>query len=195
MYMSKGNSKGHNGPKHYAPLPFRDLSGVAAPSGTSIFPKPVVSDAANYVKTYHDPADDWGREGGVLSCLETGEDLRIESRGYRNPWDIAFDHEFNFLGTDNDQNQGDRLFHSFYGAHYGWGHNWSAHWTCENHLPTPELAGPLFGGSDTGITYFDSPAFPPEFRGAWMFNDWLQRRTHFFKPQWKGAHLLSLIHI
>lgn len=191
MYMSKGNSKGHNGPKHYAPLPFRDLAGVAAPSGTSIFPKPVVSDAANYVKTYHDPADDWGREGGVLSCLETGEDLRIESRGYRNPWDIAFDHEFNFLGTDNDQNQGDRLFHSFYGAHYGWGHNWSAHWTCENHLPTPELAGPLFGGSGTGITYFDSPAFPPAFRGVWMFNDWLQRRTHFFKPQWKGAHLTT----
>ncbi len=189
MYMSKGNSKGHNGPELFAPEPFHDLSGVAAPPGTSVFPEPLVTNAADYIKTYHDPADDWGREGGVLSCLDLGHDLRIESRGYRNPWDIAYDHEFNFIGTDNDQDQGDRVFHSFLGAHYGWGHPWSAHWRCNNHLPTPELVGPMFGGSGTGITYFNSPAFPPQLQGVWMFNDWLQRRTHFFQTRWKGAQL------
>ena len=189
MYMSKGNSKGHNGPELFAPKPFHDLTGVPAPSGTSDFPEPRVSNAKDYIKTYHDPADDWGREGGVLSCLDLGHDLRIESRGYRNPWDIAFDHEFNFIGTDNDQDQGDRVFHSFFGAHYGWGHPWSAHWRCENHLPTPELVGPMFGGSGTGITYFDSPAFPPRLRGVWIFNDWLQRRSHYFKSEWQGAQL------
>ena len=189
MYMSKGNSKGHNGPELFAPEPFHDLTGVPAPSGTSAFPEPRVSNAKDYIKTYHDPSDDWGREGGVLSCLDLGHDLRIESRGYRNPWDIAFDHEFNFIGTDNDQDQGDRVFHSFFGAHYGWGHPWSAHWRCDNHLPTPELVGPMFGGSGTGITYFDSPAFPPRLRGIWIFNDWLQRRTHFFQTKWQGAQL------
>ena len=189
MYMSKGNSKGHNGPELFAPEPFHDLAGIPAPPGTSIFPEPRISAADDYLKTYHDPTDDWGREGGVLSCMDMGHDLRIESRGYRNPWDIAFDHQFNFIGTDNDQDQGDRVFHSFYGAHYGWGHPWSAHWRCDNHLPTPELVGPMFGGSGTGTTYFDSPAFPPELRGVWMFNDWLQRRTHFFRAGWKGAQL------
>ncbi|MEL0095175.1 MAG: PVC-type heme-binding CxxCH protein [Planctomycetaceae bacterium] len=189
MYMSKGNSKGHNGPKLFAPEPFHDLAGIPAPPGTPVFPEPRISAANDYIKTYHDPTDDWGREGGVLSCLDMGHDLRIESRGYRNPWDIAFDDEFNFIGTDNDQDQGDRVFHSFYGAHYGWGHKWSANWRCDNHLPTPELVGPMFGGSGTGTTYFDSPAFPPELRGVWMFNDWLQRRTHFFRTEWQGAQL------
>ncbi len=189
MYMSKGNSKGHNGPELFAPKAFHDLAGVPAPAGTPDFPKPHLFNADDYVKTYHDPADDWGREGGVLSCSDMGLDLRIESRGYRNPWDIAFDHEFNFVGTDNDQDQGDRVFHSFHGAHYGWGHPWSAHWRCDNHLPTPELVGPMFGGSGTGTTYLSSPAFPPELQGVWLFNDWLQRRTHFFRPAWKGAQL------
>jgi len=189
MYMSKGNSKGHNGPELFAPEPFHDLAGIPAPPGTSIFPEPRISAADDYIKTYHSPADDWGREGGVLSCMDMGHDLRIESRGYRNPWDIAFDHEFNFIGTDNDQDQGDRVFHSFYGAHYGWGHTWSAHWRCNDHLPTPELVGPMFGGSGTGTTYFNSPAFPPELRGVWIFNDWLQRRTHFFRTKWEGSRL------
>jgi hypothetical protein len=37
----------------------------------------------------------------------------------RNPWDIAMDDEFNWLGTDNDQNEGDRVFMPLWGAHFG----------------------------------------------------------------------------
>ena len=85
MYMSKGNSKGHTRPGHVAPLPFRELWGVTAPEGSPDFPMPGTYTRDTYKHSYHDPADDWGREGGVLVCDDMGENLEIVSRGFRNP--------------------------------------------------------------------------------------------------------------
>ncbi|MFT5523982.1 MAG: putative membrane-bound dehydrogenase-like protein [Pirellulaceae bacterium] len=187
MYMSKGNSKGLTKPGRIAPLPFRQLWGVSAPAGTPDFPEPIVTSPAEYKHAFHNPADDWGREGGVLACDNDGANLEIISRGYRNPWDIAFDDGFNFQGTDNDQNEGDRVFMPFFGSHFGWGHPWSAHWSGENHLPTAPITGSVFHGSGTGIVYFDEPTFPPEYRGVWFFNDWLNRTTYMYRPKWDGA--------
>jgi len=76
--------------------------------------------------------------------------LEIVARGLRNPWDITFDSGFNWLGTDNDQNEGDRNFMPFYGAHFGWGHGWSTHWTGENHPPSVPITGPVYAGSGHG---------------------------------------------
>lgn len=189
MYMSKGNSKGHTRPGRVAPLPFRELWGVTAPDGSPDFPTPGVFTPETYKHSYHDPADDWGREGGVLVCDDMGENLEIVSRGFRNPWDIAFDDSFTFQGTDNDQNEGDRVFNPIFGSHYGWGHPWSAHWTGQDHLPTPPITGKVFHGSGTGITFCNSPALPEAFRGIWIFNDWFRRTTFFYRPTWDGAHL------
>ena len=189
MYMSKGNSKGHTRPGHVAPLPFRELWGVTAPEGSPDFPMPGTYTRDTYKHSYHDPADDWGREGGVLVCDDMGENLEIVSRGFRNPWDIAFDDSFTFQGTDNDQNEGDRVFNPFFGSHYGWGHPWSAHWTGQEHLPTPPITGKVFHGSGTGITYCNSPALPEQYQGIWIFNDWFRRTTFYYHPKWSGAHL------
>ncbi|MCP3690685.1 MAG: hypothetical protein GY917_00710, partial [Planctomycetaceae bacterium] len=142
-----------------------------------------------YRHAFHDPADDWGREGGVLACDDMGKNLEIVSRGYRNPWDIAFDSGFHFQGTDNDQDEGDRVFNPFYGSHYGWGHPWSSHWTGKDHLPTAPISGPVFHGSGTGMIYYDQASFPGEYRGIWFFNDWLRRTTFFYRPRWQGALL------
>ena len=101
--MSKGNSKGLTQPGGVAPKPFRDLWGVTAPPGTPDFPKPQVFSKQDYRHAYHDPADDWGMDGGVLRCDDGGGNLEILSRGFRNPWDIAMDDSFHWLGTDNDQ--------------------------------------------------------------------------------------------
>lgn len=187
MYMSKGNSKGLTKPGRIAPLPFRQLWGVSAPAGAPDFPKPIVTTPAEYKRAFHNPADDWGREGGVLACDDLGVNLEIISRGYRNPWDIAYDSGFHFQGTDNDQNEGDRVFMPFLGSHFGWGHPWSAHWSGNKHLPTAPITGPVFHGSGTGIVYYDSPAFPKEYRGIWFFNDWLNRTTYMYRPKWDGA--------
>ena len=101
------------------PAPFRELWGIEVPGGTPE-PKPKHFTAATYEKNYQDPRDDWGVTGGILRCNDDGTGLEIVSRGFRNPWDIAFDDQFNWLGTDNDQTMGDKLFAPFYGAHFGW---------------------------------------------------------------------------
>ncbi|MFM8727043.1 MAG: hypothetical protein ACKON9_18175, partial [Planctomycetaceae bacterium] len=110
----------------------------------------------------------------------------LVSEGFRNPWDIACDSGFNWLGTDNDQNQGDRVFMSIPGGQYGWNHSWSSHWGLDLHLPTAPVSGPLFEGSGTGVV-FGGGAFPQTHQGVFFINDWLQKRTYLWRPSWDGA--------
>ncbi len=187
LYFTQGTSKGLTQPGRVAPKPFRDLWDVRAPAGTPDFPPPQVFKRGDYKATYQDPRDNWGREGGVLRCDDMGANLEIVSRGFRNPWDIAFDSGFNWLGTDNDQSDGDRVFMPFFGAHFGWGHVWSNHWTGSDHAPTAPISGPVFDGSGTGIVYYDAPQMPPAYRGVFFFNDWLRKTTFVYRPRWEGA--------
>lgn len=187
LYMSKGNSKGLTQPGRVAPKPFLDLWGVTAPEGTPEFPPPQVFTKDNYQHAYHDPADDWGMDGGILRCDDGGRNLEIVARGFRNPWDIAHDDGFHWLGTDNDQTTGDRVFMSFDGAHFGWNHPWSSHWSNAPHPPTAPVSGPLFEGSGTGVVFGDSPQFPTEYRGVFFINDWLRKTTFVWRPEWDGA--------
>jgi putative membrane-bound dehydrogenase-like protein len=189
LYMSKGNSKGLNEPGRYAPKPFRDLWGVIAPSDVLDFPQPETFAKENYQRSYHDPEDDWGLDGGILRCDDGGYNLEIVARGFRNPWDIAMDSGFNWLGTDNDQVGGDRVIMPFYGAHFGWNHPWSSHWDTQPHAPTAPVSGPLFEGSGTGIVFGNSPQFPDEYRGVFFINDWLRKTTFLWRPEWDGALL------
>ncbi len=189
LYMSKGNSKGLTQPGRIAPKAFRDLWGVTAPAGSPDLPAPRTFKKGEYQKGYHDPADDWGREGGVLRCDDGGRNLEIVSRGMRNPWDITFDTGFNWLGTDNDQTTGDRVFMSFFGAHFGWNHPWSSHWGTDAHPPSAPVSGPLFEGSGTGVLFGDSPQFPATHRGVFFVNDWLRKTTFIWRPRWDGALL------
>ncbi len=187
LYMTKGNSKGLTQPGRIAPKPFRDLWGVSAPDGTPDFPPPQTFKKGGYQHAYQDPNDDWGREGGFLRCDDLGANLEIVARGLRNPFDIVFDSGFNWLGTDNDQHEGDRIVMPFEGAHFGWGHGWSAHWTGERNPPTVPVSGPIFDGSGTGVVFYDAPQFPPEWRGVWFMNDWLRKTTFVYRPHWDGA--------
>jgi len=214
LYMSKGNSKGLTRPAgrgparssgrgparssgrglsagRIAPKPFRELWGASAPPGSPDFPPPRAFHRSEYRKSYHDPADDWGREGGVLRCDDLGDNLEIVCRGFRNPWDIAMDDGFRFLGTDNDQNHGDKIFMPFFGAHFGWGHPWSSDWLGHDHPPTVPASGPFFEGSGTGITYYDSTQFPPGYRGVFFINDWLRQRIYVHRPIYRGAMIDS----
>ena len=187
LYMSKGNSKGLTQlPDRLAPEPFRKLWGVEVPRGTPE-PKPVTTNAADYQKNYHDPADDWGRTGGILRCDDDGSDLEIVARGFRNPWDIAFDDGFDWLGTDNDQTHGDKIFAPFMGADFGWGHAWSYDWKGDDHLPTAPSSGPLFEGSGTGVIYCGLEQYPERYRGVFLINDWLKRQVYIYRPGWEGA--------
>ena len=189
LYMSKGNSKGHNQPEKFgrvAPKAFRELWDVEHPEGALDIPPAQTFTVADYRSTYHDPHDDWGREGGVLRCDPLGGNLEIVSRGMRNPWDIAIDGGFNLLGTDNDQTQGDRIIMPFFGAHFGWGHRYSSHWTGKGNLPTVPVSGPMTSGSWAGIVYYDHEHFPPAYRDVFLINDWMFG-TYVYRPGWNGA--------
>ncbi|MCH2203570.1 MAG: c-type cytochrome [Fuerstiella sp.] len=189
LYMSKGNSKGHNDPEKYgrvAPRAFRELWDVVHPAGAPDIPEPQTYTTDTYQKTFHDFRDDWGREGGILRCGPMGANLEIVSRGMRNPWDLAVDSGFNLLATDNDQTQGDRIIMPFYGAHFGWGHRYSSHWTGEENLPTVPISGPLTSGSWAGIEWYDHQNFPPEYRRVFFINDWMFG-TYVYRPDWNGA--------
>lgn len=189
LYMSKGNSKGLNQPPgRVAPKPFRDLWGVQAP-GAPDFPEPLKFRRENYQRNYHAPDDDWGREGGILRCDADGANLEIVARGFRNPWDISFDDGFNWLGTDNDQTLGDKIFSPFYGAHFGWGHPWSFDWEGEYHWPTVPASGPLFEGSGAGVVFCGVESYPEKYRGVFLINDWLRREVLIYRPRWEGARL------
>ncbi len=189
LYMSKGNSKGLNLPDRYAPKPFREIWGMPTPAGAVDFPEPRVFKKGEYEHAYHNPSDDWGRSGGVLRCDDLGKNLEIVSRGFRNPWDITFDSGLNFIGTDNDQDDGDRIFMPFYGADFGWSHAWSSHWTGKGHLPTAPISGPVFTGSGTGTIFYDATQFPENYRNAYFINDWLHKKTYVYRPTWDGALL------
>ncbi len=191
LYMSKGNSKGHNQPEktgYVAPRPFRELWDVEHPPGAPDAYPPKIFTRDTYKKTYHHWDDDWGREGGVLRCDPMGAKLEIVARGLRNPWDITLDAGFNWLGTDNDQSQGDRFVMPFYGAHFGWGHPYSNHWSGDQNLPTAPVSGPMFPGSGTGIVYHDHPQFPASYRQVFFVSDWLDG-TFIYRPEWSGALL------
>ncbi len=190
FYFSKGNSKGLSLPGRIAPKPFRDLWDVKAPPGAPDFPPPRTFKKGEYKSTFHDPRDEWGREGGILRSDDLGANLEIVSRGTRNVFDIAFDHGFNWLGTDNDQSDGDRIIMPFQNAHFGWGHRWSAHWTGYRHPPTAPVSGPVFHGSGTGVVYYDYPQLPANYRGVWLINDFLRKTTFAYRPTWDGALVL-----
>ena len=190
LYMSKGNSKGlTHPPERLAPKAFRKLWDVDRPDLPEA-PPPKISDREGYQKNFHNPNDDWGREGGILRCNPDGSELEIFSQGYRNPWDITYDDAFNWLGTDNDQNLGDKIFSPFFGSHFGWGHIWSYDWIGENHLPTAPPNGPLFEGSGTGVIYCGVKGYPDRYRGVFLINDWLRRQVYIYRPRWQGARML-----
>ena len=189
LYFSQGTSKGLTQPGRVSPLPFRQLWGVTAPAGTPDFPPPQVFKRGDYRPTYQDPEDDWGREGGVMRADDQGKNLEIVARGMRNPWDIAFDGGFNWLATDNDQSEGDRVIMPFFNAHFGWGHSWSTNWTGRDHPPSVPVSAPVYDGSGTGLVYYDLPQLPAAYRGVWFINDWLRKTTFMYNPKWEGALL------
>lgn len=196
LYMSKGNSKGYLDAKSrerfVAPAPFADLWGVRAPSDSPTSPETEVDSQVTYQSGYHTPSDDWGTEGGILRCLPDGSQLEIYSRGMRNMWDMNFDADFNWVGTDQDQDGGDRILNPFLGAHFGWGHAWSPHWTGENHLPSTPISGPVFHGSGTGVVSCATDRFPDRYSGAFFCADWLSRSIFVYRPKWEGAAMKNM---
>lgn len=180
LFMSKGDTP----VQPWAPKPFRDLSHTAeegpAPVALGAFRKDT------YKKTFVVPMDGH-TEGGVLRYDPRTSSFEIVCRGLRNPWDIAFDTGFHWLGTDNDDVGGDRIFMPFPGAHFGSRHPWSNSWTGANHLPTVPVSGPTFEGSGVGIVHLSGPGIPEAYRRTFLIGDWHLKKIYVYRPTWNGA--------
>ncbi len=190
LYMSKGNSRGLLKPGRVAPKPFRELASWAAEvdDGFPDFPEPEVLTAETYRANFHNSNDDWGRQGGILRSQPDGSQLEIVSRGFRNPWDIAFNETFDWMGADQDQTEGDKFYMPFKGAHFGWNHAWSSHWGYGDHLPTAPTMDYYVDGSTTGVLHYDGDGLPEHYRGFYV-GDWLRKVVYHVKPRWDGARM------
>lgn len=182
LYMSKGDTP----VVAEAPRAFRELAEVAGAPGSPDEQPLRTFGKDDFQKTYLVP-EDGHTVGGILRADAMGKNLEIVSRGLRNPWDIAFDDGFDWLGTDNDDSGGDRLVMPFFGAHFGSRHPWSNDWTGEGHLPTVPISGPMFEGSGVGIVYYDAGQFPESHRGVFLIGDWLLKKVYVYHPAWDGA--------
>jgi len=185
LYMTQGN----NTVTKKAPKVWRDLMHVE--STEPEFQKPRTYTKATWKAEYLTPYNDES-EGGIIRCDNMGENAEIWSRGMRNPWDMAFDTQFNFLVGDNDDGpEADRVFHAFYGSHWGKRHAWNYTWTGETN-PAICKSSALFphaNGSAVGTVFYNSTHFPEPFRNGFFMGDSDGEKVYFIKPTWNGAQM------
>ncbi len=183
LYMSQGDSQ----VQKHAPRAWRELMHVES----DLPDNQPLNEVFKPGEYKHDWIGSWpSGEGGMLPCDHTGHKLEIFARGMRNPWDVCFDDDFNWLGTDNDSGgEHDRIFMPFFGAHFGYRHPWSSSWTGRDHPPTAPASGlfPSGGGSGVGIVHYTATQFPPQYRNTFLIGDWTNQCVYVFRPSWKGA--------
>ena len=129
-------------------------------------------------------------EGAILRCDRKGVNLEIFSRGLRNPWDITFDTEFNWLGTDNDPGpQHDRIFMPIELGHYTMRHPYKFDWNGKHEAIAPVAAlFPTVSGSGTGVIFVQNDYFGEKHKGRYFIADWTNKSIFTYKVKWDGAH-------
>lgn len=182
LYMSQGNS----GVSPKAPKAFTDLMGVK-PKG------PAVQKLRRFTaRTYkHGFIANWPElQGGVLRARPDGTQLQIFARGMRNPFDMDFDGNFDWLATDNDAGpEHDRVITPFAGAHFGKGHPWFDSWDGDGSPGTVPLSGlfPNANGSGVGVVFYTAPQWPATYQNTFLIGDWIRKSVYAYKGAWRGA--------
>jgi putative heme-binding domain-containing protein len=103
---------------------------------------------------------------------------------------MVLDDAGHWLGTDNDDRGGDRIFSPFAGAGFGHRHTWSNSWTGVDHLPSVPASGPLFEGSGVGMVFVTDQRWPAPYRGTFLVADWYLKRVYAFRRRFAGAQLV-----
>jgi putative membrane-bound dehydrogenase-like protein len=182
LYMSQGNS----GVTADAPKPFRDLMGVKSNAPATQTPKKFTAQSYK-----HGFVDKWPElEGGLLRAKPDGTQLQIFARGMRNPFDIDFDANFDWLATDNDAGpEHDRVITPFAGAHFGKRHPWFDSWDGVNSPGTVPLSGlfPNANGSGVGVLFYTAPQWPAAYQNVFLIGDWIRKSIYAYRGEWKGA--------
>ena len=116
--------------------------------------------------------------GGVFRVHPDGSGFQQVAGGLRGCVGLAFDHSWNLFTNDNDhESMPDRytparLMHVSQGIDFGWPRGWIASKTpdrfdlVETMLPAPGRGVPV------GMTYYDDPCFPTEYRNCLFQARW-----------------------
>ena len=189
LYMSKGNSKGLTTARAASRRSrFASCGACRRRRVRPTFLPPQTFRKDEYRHAYHDPADDWGREGGVLRCDDGGRNLEIVARGFRNPWDITFDSGFNWLGTDNDQTTGDRVFMPFRRSPFRLESPVEFALVATSRIRRRRRsAARCSKARGPASSFTTAPQFPPEFRGVFFHQRLAAKTTFVWRPAWDGA--------
>lgn len=154
---------------------------VPFPEGTS--PRSAYRDPRNdhLLPNPHDGAEDQ-RVGYILRTDEDGTTWEIVAGGFRNQFDIAFNHEGEMFTHDADMEwdvgqpwyRPTRINHVVSGGEYGW--RWgTGKWPeyFEDSLPSTLDTGL---GSPTGMTFGIGSRFPDRFKNSLFTADWQNGR-------------------
>jgi putative membrane-bound dehydrogenase-like protein len=136
------------------------------------------------------------RTGAVFRCRPDGSKMEAFSMGYRNPYrDIAYDDQFNFFHTDNDQEdgskfQGCRIMHVAEGTDFGWRLALGAR-CCRTDFVRGAVAGELPGkvppmiktgrGSPAGLLIYHDTRLPDAYRGMAFYPDVYRKMVRAYK--------------
>lgn len=106
----------------------------------------------------------------ILRFKPDGSDLSVYARGFRNPYDVAFNAAGDLFATDNGRDKlGDdipleELNHVRQGLHYGWPDCWEGNTDATCADKTGAVATFTAHSSVDGLAFYDAENFPPEYR-------------------------------
>lgn len=106
----------------------------------------------------------------ILRFKPDGSDLSVYARGFRNPYDVAFNAAGDLFATDNGRDELgkdiplEELNHVRAGQHYGWPDCWEGNSdpTCADKIGA--VAGFTAHSSVDGLAFYNAENFPPEYR-------------------------------
>ncbi len=131
--------------------------------------------------------------GTILRTDTSGSFVEIVAGGFRNPYDLGFDHDGELFTYDADMEwdvgapwyRPTRVNHVPAGGEFGWRSGW-AKWP-EYYLDNLPATLDVGAGSPTGVVFYDHYAFPEKLRGTMFVGDWAMGQIHAVHLERDGA--------
>ena len=139
--------------------------------------------------------------GGVFRIRPDGTDLRIFSRGLRNPCGLCFDKNWNLFINDNDH-EGlpsayvpGRLLHVTEGSYFSWPRGWLQSKSPDRADILPSLNEELGRFVPVLQTYYSDGYLPEKYENNLLVARWCRRQITRFPLEAKGSTFTAKEHV
>lgn len=136
-------------------------------------------------------------QGAVLRIRPDGSGLRVVAGGLRGPFGLCFDRQWNLFTNDNDhESRPDlytpaRLLHVTPHIEFGWPRGWDAAKSPDRADLVETMLTAPGRGVPVGMTYYDDPYFPPEYRHCLLQARWDRLAIYRHPIEPRGASFTS----